>query len=70
MIIDIASALSYAEFDDIKDYKISHEMWTKLKDIYQGYDNVRRVKEKILRGQFDQMKMRILQNVWKESRLV
>ena len=34
MMIDIASPLSYAEFDEVKDCKISHEMWTKLKDIY------------------------------------
>ena len=27
MMIDIASALSYEEFDYIKDYKFSFEMW-------------------------------------------
>ena len=31
MMIDIASALSYEEFDEIKDYKNTHEMWNKLK---------------------------------------
>ena len=50
MMIDIASDLSYVEFDEVKDYKIAHEMWTKLKDIYGGYDNVRRAKAESLRG--------------------
>ena len=34
MMIDIISALSYAKFDEVKDYKTTHEMWTKLKDVY------------------------------------
>ena len=42
--IDIASALSYVEFDEVKDYKSTHAMWTKLKDIYGGDENVRREK--------------------------
>ena len=42
MMIDIASALSYEEFDDVKDYKTEFEMWNKLKAIYGGDDNVRR----------------------------
>ena len=28
MMIDIASALSYAKFEEVKDCKIAHEMWT------------------------------------------
>ena len=50
MMIDIASALSYEKFDDIKDYKTTFEMWNKLKEIYGGDDNVRRAKPKSLRG--------------------
>ena len=65
MMIDIASTLSYAEFDEVKDFKIAHEMWTKLKDIYGGDDNVRRAKSESLRGQFDQMKMRGDENISK-----
>ena len=53
MMIDIASALSYEEFDEIKDYKNTHEMWNKLKEIYDGDDNVRRAKAESLIGQFD-----------------
>ena len=30
MMIDIASTLSYEEFDDIKDYKSAFDMWNKL----------------------------------------
>ena len=53
IMIDIASVLSYDEFDDVKDCKIAFEMWNKLKDIYGGDDNVRRAKSKSLRGQFN-----------------
>ena len=40
MMIDIASALSYEEFDEIKDYTSASVMWKKLKEIYRGDDNV------------------------------
>ncbi|MDF3681106.1 hypothetical protein P3S38_29460, partial [Enterobacter hormaechei] len=36
MMIDIASALSYVEFDEVKDCKTDFAMWNKLKDIYGG----------------------------------
>ena len=48
MMIDIASALSYEEFDVVKDYKTAFEMWNKLNDIYGGDDNVRRANQKVL----------------------
>ena len=60
MMIDIASSLSYEEFDDVKDCKTAFEMWNKLKDIYGGDDNVRRAKEESLRGQFDQKKKNLM----------
>ena len=50
MMIDIASALSYIEFDEVKDYKTTYAMWNKLKEIYGGDDNVRKAKEDSLRG--------------------
>ena len=53
MMIDIASSLSYDEYDDVKDCKTTFEMWNKLKDIYGGDDNVRRAKVESLRGKFD-----------------
>ena len=40
-------------------------MWTKLKDIYGGDDNVGRAKAKSLRGQFGQMKIREDENIAK-----
>ena len=58
MMIDIASALSYEEFDEIKDCKSAFDMWNKLKDIYGGDANVRKAKAESLRGQFYQMRMR------------
>ena len=50
MMIDIASTLNYAEFDEVKGCSITHEMWKKIKDIYGGNDDVRRPKVEILRG--------------------
>ena len=43
-MIGIASALSYAEYDEVKDCKTAYEMWNKLKYIYGGDENVRRAK--------------------------
>ena len=50
MMIDIAFSLSYEEFDEIKDYKSANAMWKKLKEIYEGDENVRRAKVESLRG--------------------
>ena len=65
MITDTASSLNYVEFDEVKGCSNTHDMWTKLKDIYAGDDNVKRDKEKILRGQFDQMNMKEDENITK-----
>ena len=48
MMIDIALALSYEEFDEIKDCTTTHQMWKKLKKIYGGDDNLKRAES--LRG--------------------
>ena len=50
MIIDIAFALNYLEFDEVKICTIAHDMWIKLKSIYGGDDNLRREKAESLRG--------------------
>ena len=50
MMIDIVFALSYEEFDDIKDCESAFDMWNKLEEIYGGDDNVRRAKVESLRG--------------------
>ena len=52
MMIDIAFSLSYAKFEEVKDCKTTYAMWNKLKDIYGGYENVRRAKVESLRGKF------------------
>ena len=54
---EIASTLSYAEYDDIKGCSTTHQMWKTLSDIYGGDDNVKRAKRESLRGKFDDMKM-------------
>ena len=50
MMIDTASTLNYAKFYEVKGCAPTHEMWTKLKDLYGGDDNVKRDKTKSLRG--------------------
>ena len=41
-MLEIASALSYAEYDDIKGCDTAHKMWETLSNIYGGDDNVKR----------------------------
>ncbi len=53
MMIDLSSALTYEQFDDVKDCNSAHAMWNKLEEIYGGDDNVKRAKAESLRGQFD-----------------
>ena len=62
-MMEIASALSYAEFNDIKDCKFVHHMWKALSDIYEGYENVQRAKRESLRGKFDEMIMEEGENI-------
>ena len=68
MMIDIASALNYVEFDEVKSCTTTYDMWIKLKSIYGGDDNVRRAKAKSLKGHSDQMKT--LQNMLSELKKV
>ena len=56
-MLEIASSLSCAEFDDIKGLDSAKKMWDALKEIYGGDKNVKRTKSKSLRGKFDEMKM-------------
>ena len=56
-MLDIALALSYVKFDDLKDCNTTKKMWDKLKTIYGGDDNVLRAKSKSLRGKFDKRRM-------------
>ena len=56
-MLEIASSLSYVEFDDIKRCTSAFKMWEALTNIYGGDKNVQRAKEKSLRGKFDDMRM-------------
>ena len=56
-MLEIASTLSYAKFDDIKGLNSAKKMWDALKTIYGGDKNVQRAKSKSLRGKLDLMRM-------------
>ena len=56
-MLEIASALSYAKFDDIKGLDSAKKMWDALNTIYGGNKNVQRAKLESLKGNFDDMKM-------------
>ena len=56
-MLEIAFALSYAKFDDIKGLDSEKKMWDALKTIYGGYKNVQRAKLESLRGKFDEMRV-------------
>ena len=56
-MLEIASTLSYVEYDDIKGCDTTHKMWPTLSTIYGGDQNVQRAQREILRGKFDDMKM-------------
>ena len=56
-MLEIASALSYAKFDDIKGCDSENKMWDSLHTIYGGDKNFLRAKAKSLRGKFDDMRM-------------
>ena len=56
-MLEIASTLSYVEFDGIKGCDIACKTWKELTNIYGGDHNVQRVKRESLKGKFDDMKM-------------
>ena len=62
-MLEIASSLSYAKFDDIKGLETTKKMWDALATIYGGDTNVLRTKAKSLRGKFDDMRMEEGKNI-------
>ena len=62
-MLEIPLALSYVEYDDIKECHTTHKMWENLSNIYGGDENVKRAKRESLRGKFDDMKMEEGENV-------
>ena len=59
----IASALSYAKFDGIKGCDTIKKMWDAIYTIYGGDKNVQRSKFESLRGNFDDMRMEVGDNI-------
>ena len=62
-MLEIASTLSYAKFDDIKGCDTTFKMWVALQTIYGGDKNVQRAKIESLRGKFDDIKMEEGENI-------
>ena len=62
-MLEIASALSYAEFDDIKGLDNAKKIWDALNTIYRGDKNVQRAKSESLKGKFDDVRMEEVENV-------
>jgi hypothetical protein len=62
-MLEIAYALNYAKFDDIKGCDTKLKMWKSLSDIYGGDQNFQREKRESLKGKFDDMKMEVGENV-------
>jgi hypothetical protein len=58
MMIEMETNLSYVEFDDAKEFTTTNKMWDKLAQIHGGDKNVFRAKEKILRGNSDDLRMK------------
>ena len=61
--MEIASALSYVEFDCIKGYDTTFEMWDAMSNIYGGDKNIQREKLESLGGKFDDMRMEEGENI-------
>lgn len=62
-MLEIASTLSYAEFDDIKGCTFAFQMSEALSNIYGGDHNVQRAKRERLRGKFNDMGMEEGENI-------
>ena len=62
-MMEMAFALSYVEFDDIKGYKSACHMWEALSNIYGGDENVQREKRESLRGKFNEIRMEEGENI-------
>ena len=63
VMLKIASAPRYVEFDDIKGCDTAKKMWDSLHTIYGGKKYVRGAKFESLRGKFDDMRMEDRENI-------
>ena len=62
-MLEIASDLTYAEFDEIKGCDSVKKMGNSLHTIYGGDNNFLRAKAESLRGKFDEMRMEESENI-------
>ena len=69
-MLEIASTLSYAKFDDIKGLDSAKKMWDALNTIYGGDKNVQRAKSKSLKGKFDDMRMEEGENITQYAEMI
>ena len=63
LTIDIAYALNDTDFDDVKNCAIVKEMCDKLILVHGGDQNLLRYKVEILRGKYDDMRMKGGENI-------
>ena len=63
MMIELASSLSDAEFEDVKTYTSTKKMWDKLKPVHGGDAIVLGAKAESLRGRFDDLRMKEGENI-------
>ena len=62
-MLEIASSLSYVEFDDIKGCYTTNKLWDASQTIYGGEKNIQRAKSKSVRGKFDGLRMEEGENI-------
>ena len=62
-MLEIASAIIYANLDDPKDWNTTKKIWNRIKTISGGDDNVLRDKLEIIRGKFYDMRMMEGENI-------
>lgn len=62
-MIEIASSLMDADFNDIKDCATVKETWVKIILIHDGHLNVLRAKDESLSGKYDEMRMKEGENI-------
>ena len=63
LMIEIESILNDAMFDDINNCDNSNEMWDKLAFVHGGDENVLRERLVAMRGKYNEMRMKEVQNV-------
>ena len=63
LMIETVYSLNDVKFDDIMNYDNAEKIWDMLKLVHGGDDNVIRPKVEILRGKYDDIRMKEGENV-------